>query len=633
MAKAAPVPWKDKLVTPDEVIEKIEPGSSIFLSTGVAEPRTLVKRLMASDAGNLQDLELFQIVSLGDAISFQALDTRKFRLKTFFAGWVASSASESGLVDLIPCRFSRIPQLLASEDFPIDAAFVRITPPDEQGYASLGVAVDIARTAMERARLVVGEICREMPRTLGDTFVHVDDFHYLGESTEPPITFPRWAVDDAMDAVARNAASLVPDGACIAFSMGPLFEALARHLAAKKNLGVHSPFVTDALMDLVKSGAVTNRRKGLFRGKCLTAYAMGTPALLKWLDRNPLIEFQGTDVVFDPEIIGRNDRFVAILPARKADLTGGIALHVGKGNVAAGPGEAADFFEGAWLSRGGRTIFALPSRNLDGRPNIRLSVEDLPNQFTHRESVDFVVTDYGVAFLKGRTVRERAQAMIDVAHPDDRAELVRQAKEARILYPDQIFLAESAQLYPQDISVERAFKDGLSIHFRPIKPSDEDPMRRLFYRFSDQAVYYRYFSPIKTMPHAKMQEYVCVDYRRSMSIVGLLVSPTGKGHIAAEARYVRDADRPFADVAFVVDEEYQGKGVASFLYNLLIRIARDRGIAGFTADVLATNKAMMRVFEKGEFPIKAHVDSGIYELTIPFTKAPAAERQVTFTRG
>jgi acyl-CoA hydrolase/GNAT superfamily N-acetyltransferase len=632
MAKPV-VPWKDKFVTPDEVIAKIEPGSRIFLSTGVAEPRTLVRHLMTSRAGNLQDLELIQILSLGDAISYKDLDTRKFRLKTFYAGWVAGSAIESGRVDLIPSRFSRIPRLMVTEDFPIDVAFVRISPPDDQGYASLGVAVDIARAAMERATLVVGEISPEMPRTLGDTFVHVDDFHHLVAGTEPPIYFPRWPTDDVIDRVAANAASLVPDGACLAYSIGPIFESLAGHLAKKKDLGIHTPFVTDALMDLIESGAVTNRRKGTFRGKSLTAYALGSPALLRWLDRNPRVEFQGTDVVFDPETIGKNDRFVVILPARKADLTGGIALHVGKGNVAAGPGEAADFFEGAWLSSGGRTIFALPSRNREGKPNIRLSVEDLPNQFTHRESVDFIVTDHGVAFLKGRTVRERAQAMIDIAHPADRAELVAQAKAARILYPDQIFLAESAQLYPQDVAVEHTFAGGLAVHFRPIQPSDEDPMRRLFYRFSDQAVYYRYFSPIKTMPHDKMQQYVCVDYRRTMSIVGILLSPTGKGHVVAEARYVRAADRPYADVAFVVDEEVQGKGIAGFLYDLLIRLARARGIEGFTADVLATNKPMMRVFEKGPFPIKAHVDGGVYELTIPFTPASPSERRVTYTHG
>jgi GNAT superfamily N-acetyltransferase len=376
-------------------------------------------------------------------------------------------------------------------------------------------------------------------------------------------------------------------------------------------------------MDLVTSGAVTNRYKDIFRGKSLASYALGTPELMAWLDRNPLVEFQAIDKVFSPIQIGRNPRFVAVLPARKVDLSGRIALHFGKGNVAAGPEEAADFFNGAELSEGGRTVFALPSRNLKGEANMRLSVEEFPNQFTMRESVDMVVTEYGVATLKGRTVRERAQAIIDIAHPDDRPTLIEQAKERKILYQDQIFMAESAHLYPAEIATRQDFKGGVEVRFRAIKPSDEEEMRRLFYRFSDEAVYYRYFTPIKTMPHSKMQQYVNVDYRRVMSIVGLVGEP-GQEHIIAEARYVKEQRRLYANLAFVVDEQYQGLGVATYLYNMLIRIAKERGMEGFSAEVLASNKGMMKVFEKSGLSVKATLESGVYELTIPFDAQPSS---------
>jgi GNAT superfamily N-acetyltransferase len=340
---------------------------------------------------------------------------------------------------------------------------------------------------------------------------------------------------------------------------------------------------------------------------------------MAWLNRNPLVEFQAIDKVFDPMQIGRNPRFVAILPARKVDLSGRIALHFGKGNVAAGPGEAMDFVNGAEISPGGLTIFALPSRNRKGWPNVRMSIEEYPNQFSLRESVDMVVTEYGVANLRGRTLRERAQAIIEIAHPDDRAELVQQAKEKKILFEDQIYLAECARLYPADIAAKRTFKGGIEVKFRAIKPSDEEEMRRLFYRFSDEAVYYRYFSSVKTMPHARMQEYVNVDCNRAMSIVGLVGEP-GEEHIIAEARYIKDQRRPYADVAFVVDEKYQGLGIATFLYEMLIRIAKERGIRGFTADVLASNKSMMKVFEKGDLPVKASLEQGAFQLTIDFDK-------------
>lgn len=611
--------WRDKLVAPEQILEKIEPGMTIFLGTGMAEPRTLVKHLMASERNNLQDLELIQLVSLGDAVAIDERYARKFRLKTFFSGWIADEAIRQGKVDLIPSRFSRIPWLFRSGAIHIDVAFIQITPPNEAGYANL-VGVDVERAALESAHTVVGEINYEVPHTMGDTLVHVNDFDYFVESTEPPLYLQRWPIPDVYMKIAENVASVVEDGACISYGIGPLYEALAKTLTAKKDLGIHSPFITDALMDLIKSGAVTNRKKSIFRGKCSVSYILGTKELLRWLDKNPLVEFQPEDVIMDPKIIGMNDKMTALLPARKVDLTGNVALHTGRGNVTAGPGNVQELFMGAALSKGGRTIFALPSRNRHGEPNIVLSVDKYPFQFSNRESMDLVVTEYGVAYLMGKTLRERAQALIEIAHPDDRAELVRQAKEAKMIYADQIYFPESGFLYPEKVACTHRFKNGLVVRFRAIKPSDEDEMRRLFYRFSDQAVYYRYFSSIKTMPHHKMQEYVNVDYRHIMSIVGV-IEEGGIERIIAEARYVRDASKPFADLAFIVDEKYQGFGIASFLFDLLIRIAREEGISGFTADVLADNKSMLKVFEKSPFPVKAVLSGGVYKLTIPFTTA------------
>jgi len=306
-----------------------------------------------------------------------------------------------------------------------------------------------------------------------------------------------------------------------------------------------------------------------------------------------------------------------VIPARKVDLTGNIALQIGRGNVTGSPGQAQEFFAGAEYSPGERTIIALPSRNLRGEANILVSVAEFPNQFTNRESLDLIVTDYGVASLAGRTIRERAQALIDIAHPDDRAGLVQEAKQANILYADQIYLEEAAALYPEYLTVVHTFQDGLRIRFRAIKPSDEEEMRRLFYRFSDRAVYYRYFSPIQTMPHEEMQEYVNVDYRRVMSIVGT-VEEAGMERIVAEGRYTRWRENTYPNTAFVVDERYQGRGIATLLLELLIRTARDQGLGGFSAAILADNKAMLRVFEKTGRPLQAAMIAGVYHLKMSF---------------
>ena len=618
MEKISPGNWQSAVVSPETVIKKIKPGMSIFLGTAVAEPRTMVRHLMTSDAGNLEDLELIQLISFGDAVSLKTLQSRNFRLKTFFSGWVANEAIERGRIDVIPSRFVKIPQLIESLLRPIDVAVVQITPPNEAGFCSLGIAIDVAREALEQASICVGEINTQIPRTFGDTYVPVSEFDFLVRSTDPPIYFDRWETDDVWDQVAQHVASLIEDESCLAFSIGPLFEALARRLTNKRNLGIHSPFFTDPLMDLMKSGAATNRRKETYRGVSLTSYAFGTPTLMEWLDNNPLVEFQRIDKVFNPLMIGRNPRFVTIVAARKVDLCGRIGLHIGKGNVASGPAEVMDFLNGAELSEGGRSIFALTSRDPNGMPNILLSIADLPNQFSAFESVGAVVTEYGVAYLEGRTVRERAQALIDIAHPDDRSGLVQEAKDKKILYPDQIFLAESARLYPSDIAATHLIKGDIEIRFRAIRPSDEEGMRHLFYRFSDESVYYRYFHSVSSMPHAKMQEYVNVDWNQTMSIVGL-VGEEGKGRIIAEARYIKIPGSPFAEVVFVVDEKYQRFGIASFLYEMLIRLAKEKGVKGFMAEVLFSNIGIMKVFRKGGLPVKARLESGVYHLVIPFS--------------
>ncbi len=350
------------------------------------------------------------------------------------------------------------------------------------------------------------------------------------------------------------------------------------------------------------------------------SYAQGTPELMQWLDGNQLIEFQRIDVVVSPKSIAQNDRVVVVMPAYKVDISGGIALHAGRGNIVAGPSDFHEFITGASLSHGGCNIFALPSRNRKGVSNILPSVETYPNQFS-TELINIVVTEYGVARLAGRSLRERTLALIDIAHPDDRDDLVRAAKKFRLLYQNQLYRSEAARAYPLDISVSRKFGNDLTIHFRPIKPSDEDGMRRLFYRFSDQGVFYRYFSYVQAMPHIRMQEYVSVDYRQTMSIVGV-ITDGGIEHLIAEGRYTRFGYSPYADVSFIVDEKYQGLGIASFMLEMLMEIARKHKIQGFNATILTTNKAMIRVMEKVAPPNSLMADEGLqaYSFSFPLEK-------------
>ncbi len=580
----------------------------------MAEPRTLIKHLVQAKSKKIQDLEFLQLGSFGDAASKLTMIGRH-RLKSFFSGKAAEEALKEGRMDIIPCRPSKIPSLIASGQLPIDAAFIQVTPPNPAGYCSLGGAVDVSLLAMEEASFCVAEIDPEMPVTFGDSFVHISEFDMIIKSKEPLIYHPRPAVDEVTDQIAVNLASVIEDGSCIVFAIDVIFEALGKRLVNKRHLGIHSPFFTDAAMDLVKSGAVTNRRKANWRGRSVASYAFGTPELMSWLNRNPLVEFQGLDKVFDPVNIGKNSNVVTVSRAYKIDLTGRIVLPFRRQQGVME--RAVDIYNGAGLSQGGRRLLALPSRNDSGDSNIVLSVEGMSNQFGIRETVDMIVSEYGVASLFGRTIRERAQALIDIAHPDDRPNLVEEAKKARIIYQDQIFLSESARLYPQHIEARHTFKNNLEVRFRAIKPSDEEEMRRLFYRFSEESVYYRYFTPIMAMPHNKMQEYVNVDYNKIMSIVAL-EGDVGKGRIIGEARYIKLPMKPYAEIAFLVDDEYQGYGIASYLMQMLIRNAKEQRLKGFVATVKESNGAMIRVFRKSGLTVESRPEDGAFSVTMHF---------------
>jgi acyl-CoA hydrolase/GNAT superfamily N-acetyltransferase len=587
---------------------------TIFIGTGVSEPRTLLKHLKKSKDSNL-DLEIFQLVSLGDAISMIESHSSRYRLKTFFSGWDADEAITKGLADFIPSRYYQIPELFKSKKINIDTVFVQITPPNEAGFCSLGVCVDVARLAMQQASFVVGEVNKWLPRTFGDSFVKFSDFDMLVEAEEPPIYFDRWNFDHVYDKIAENVSSLIEDRSCIGFSVGPLYEALANHLIHKKDLGIHTPFFFDCLMDLVKSGAVTNLYKKNYQGKSLTSYAVGTPELMAWLDNNPMVEFQSIDKVFNPLHIGCNPKFVSVLSALKVDLYGRIALHTGRGNVGSGPGELLDFFNGSLLSEGGFTIFALPSRNRRNESNILPSVVQYPNQFSSWDSVGMIVAEYGIVSLSGRSVRERAQGLIDIAHPDDRPKLIEEARKKRIIYPDQIYIKESAYLYPSEIKTKHTFGNGLEVCFRAIKPSDEENMRRLFYRFCDESVYYRYFSLISTMPHAKIQKYVNIDYRKTLSIV----AEVENGKMIAEARFASlETHETHPEIAIIVDENYQNLGVATYICTLLMEQAKKRNLKGFKGYILSDNKKILRVFKKIDWNMNVKLVRGEYTLIIDF---------------
>jgi GNAT superfamily N-acetyltransferase len=388
----------------------------------------------------------------------------------------------------------------------------------------------------------------------------------------------------------------------------------------KKDLGVHTEVFTEGIIDLIEAGVITNRRKNINIGKVVGAFCMGGRRLYDYVHDNPLFEFHPCLYVNDPYIISRNDQCVAINAALTVDLTGQVCSDSLGFQFYSGIGGQVDFVRGAALSRRGRSIITLPSTTDDGLKSRIVPFLDLGSGVTvTRGDIHYVVTEYGAAYIHGKSIRERAMTLINIAHPKFRDWLLDCAKEQGYIYKDQIL---PVVLYPREFEIYWTDKQGQEIFFRPVKPTDERGIQDLIYSLPEQDVYTRFFQNLQAFPHKLAMPMAAIDYNDKMAIAGVLgrEEPESKEQIIAVGRYMRDPITNTAEVAFTIHHDYQKCGIGTFLLNHLVRIALGKDIRGFTADVLASNTPMMRVFSKTGFPLKAHLDSGVYELEIPFEK-------------
>ena len=408
------------------------------------------------------------------------------------------------------------------------------------------------------------------------------------------------------------------DGSIVQFGFAGLSQGLMDHLKDKRNLGLHTEIIADPLVYLSECGAVNNSTKKMYRGKSLATCCMGTRRLYDFIDENSLIELYPSDVVLNPTFIAANDRVVAINLALQVDLRGQIRQGNPSWTAFEGSGGDHDFMMGANLSRGGRSIVCVRSTSIkSGRSTIVPSFGPKAAVILNRGEVNYIVTEYGIAYLGGRTIRERAMALIEVAHPDHREDLMRSAREMGYLYADQFYYKSVNPELRRRIRTDKVFKGGLECHIRVIKPTDESMIRDLFYNLSESSVYFRYFSPRRSMPHKNLQQYCNINEDEGVSIV-VTMGPRENRRIIGEARYMIEPGEGFADTAFMVDENYQGRGIASFLLNYLVEIAKERGLQGFKADVLFSNQPMLKVYDKLPFKIHKKFADGVISLKFRF---------------
>jgi len=606
----------DKVVDLATAIRAVPPGRRILLGSGAAVPNRLVEGLVEVGT-HLADNELVHLMTLGPAPYARPGLERRFRHTAFFIGPNVRNAVHEGRADFMPVFLSELPALIRTRRLHIDVALVQVCPPDEHGYVSLGVSVDIVRAAVETADLVIAEVNPNMPRTLGDSFLHVDGIRYLVPVDYPlPELLPH-EQDPVTTEIGRLVASLVPDGATIQAGIGKIPDAACRFLGGHSDLGVHTEMFSDGIKHLYEAGVITGRRKSLLPGKIVTSFLMGTRELYRWANDNPAIEMRPSNFTNDPLTIARHDLFVAVNSALAVDLTGQVAADTLMGRFFSGIGGQVDFIRGAARSAGGKAIVALPSTAKGGTVSrIQPAFEEGAGVVTSRGDVHFVVTEYGIAHLWGKNIRQRAMELIEIAHPDFRSELLDAAKERRYVFPDQVVPRGS---YPWTEESTETLPGGERVLVRPARLSDEGALQDLLYRLSDESVYRRFLSHKKTHPHKELQQLVNLDYENNMALV--VTRPEDPGEeILGTARYDVNGATMVADIAFVVRDDWQGRGIGRLLLRKLSAVARERGLRGFTADVLVHNKPMLEVFHESGLKVRSRVDHGVYHIEAKFPR-------------
>ncbi|MCS7258609.1 MAG: GNAT family N-acetyltransferase, partial [candidate division WOR-3 bacterium] len=512
---------------------------------------------------------------------------------------------------------SEIPRLFKLGLVPIDVALITVSIPDEHGYCSYGISVDITKPAAESAAIVIAEVNPNMPRTLGDSFIHINDIDYLVYSEEPILEYTVKAQPEIVKRIAKNVSDLIEDGSTIQVGYGGVPNAILEFLYHKRDLGLHTEVFSDNVIDLIEKGVITNRKKTLHPGKCIAAFAMGTARLYKYLHNNPFFEFHPVDYTNDPFVIAQNDKMVSINSAIEIDLTGQVCADSIGYKFYSGIGGQLDFVRGAARAKDGKPIIVVPSLRSDGTSRIVASLSEGAGVVTTRGDVHYVATEWGVANLYGKTIRERALSLIAIAHPKYRSELLKKAKELNYVYQDQPELPLVEARYPEEFEHWAETKTGLKIFIRPIKPTDEPLMRELFYSFSKDTIYYRYFSYLQAMPHDKLSKFVNVDYENEMALVAT-IKRGGEEKIIGVARYALDKATGLAEFAFEVADQYQRQGIGTILFSDLIKIAKMKKIKGFVGYVLDTNIAAYRLTHKMGYPVNTKWQDGVYTLTMYF---------------
>jgi acyl-CoA hydrolase/GNAT superfamily N-acetyltransferase len=613
--------YPEKFVSEERIFSHIHRGDRIFIGTGCGEPQYLVSaliRYVESHPSAFYDAEVFQVWTLGLAPYTEERFKSNFRHNSFFISNNTRAAVNQGVADYTPIFLSKVPDLMRRGLVPIDVALIQTSPPDDHGYMSLGVSVDIVKAATERASWVIAQVNSNMPRVHGDGFIHIEDVNFIVHRDEPILEYVSEADSDTAQEIGKYVSRLIRDGETIQVGYGSIPNAILLNLYEKRHLGVHTELLTDGIVTLMKKRVIDNTKKTIHPGKTVAAFCMGKKETYEYIHDNPAIEFRTIDYTNNPLIIAQHDHMTAINTALEIDLTGqATAESIGK-LFYSGVGGQADFMRGAVLSPHGKTILAMPSTACAGTlSRIVPFLKEGAGVTLHRGDVHYVVTEYGIAYLQGKNVRERAMELISISHPRFRPRLIEEAKKLNLIFRDQAFIPGKRGEYPEALETHRTTKTGAEILLRPVRISDEPLFKDFFYSLSENSLYRRFISVRKDMPHERLQEFVAIDFTREIVILAV-IQKDEKEVIVGVGQFAINQDIHTAEVGFAVRDDHQDKGIGTELLAYLTYLAKKQGLLGFYAEVLAENRPMLHLFEKMGFDIKKRREEGVYELEMTF---------------
>ena len=632
--------YSDKLRTAEQAIGLIPSGKRIFIGSCCGEPQHLVNALL-DQAERFSDLEIVRLLSLeGSIIALFSEETggRNFNVRSIYQGSGDTRSLAANKRFLASMNLFSVPRLFIKRQLPLHFALIQVSPPDEFGFMSLGVSVDVTLAAAQSAGKVIAQVNPKMPRVPGYGFIHVNDVDLIVEKEEDLLTVYDQPESASSAVVAGLVANLVEDGSTIQIGPGSLTTAILRALADKKDLGVHSTFMVDGLMDLMNKGAVNNKKKGLNDGKSVASAALGSEELYRFLDRNPAVEFRPSDYVNNPGIIAEHNRMTAINMATTMDLKGQVAADALPQNHFSGVTGMIDFVRGAAMSNGGRSVIVLPCTEMlpsppaplphagEGWPKagarVPYSCPIVPelaagSVVVPAGDVSYVVSEFGAVNLFGKSNQERAMAMISLAHPDARDELFHRAQAIGLIGKERTLKESLFGVYPAKMEETRELKGG-RVTFRPAKTVDERLIQEHFYEMDRKDIATRFFGIKTSFSRTDMESMFEVDYRNNLSIVAITGEETGFGKIVGVGVYMIEPAKSHAEVAYSVSKEWQGKGIAVILQNKIAEAAIENGISGLEAFVLMENKPMINLFKKLPYKVKTSLEEGVLTLSCSF---------------